>query len=611
MITQSIVFNVVPNAIRYEVEIEQLSGGEFVRHSLIETINTRVNLSLRVGFYRYKVTAYNIMEVMESLSDWQEFRVYPAVEPTIDSYQPFYGLFYEMAAPTGSITIRGKDFYDDSTFALVKDPGNYDWTRINLRTMSGVLLPNSTKGTEGEITLSFNRKNLQPGEYDIFIRNPGGKWSLAGKVHVGYKNPVSMYVDFGYAPMAVAMDTGKQDTKIAGWYEGDPEPVWKPYMDNFNSHGYYFRLGLFVKRMATGNFALELQNNFILDNYFRKEWAETTDVERYPWTVFSSINSVSLNVLYQWVVTERWMNNFRLGIGLGTLSHDFNYKFEPDLGIPLMINFGITAQYFLWKNLSISAGADFKYIFEPWKNIHRNQIYPVLGLAWQLGRWAEHAEIAEAGKWGEDPSYPVISVPKREHLLSLGWAPMIPLNMDHYARQEGEGGTAGNQHLTGFNALGLSLRYGYLPIVWGKNKFGFDMEFTMLGTRNWKKLDNSEAPAFIDNLSELALGARYQRVLLDQLQLNGRLLFGAGNAYIYTSHDGYDKNRLFSYIFKAGLSAQYFFWQTCYAEAGLDFTYLETANRCYLKPHIGIGFQFNLHTPPGMNINRSGFPRFR
>ncbi|MCL2880516.1 MAG: hypothetical protein FWF29_09745, partial [Treponema sp.] len=477
-VTQSLSFPVVPNAVHYVIEIERFVDNNYVPFDRIETIQTRINLSLRVGLYRYRITAYNIMGLWEGLSDWQEINIQPAITPVADSYRPFYGLFYEMTNPSGTVTVNGKDFFADTEFALVGKRNNVDWSRINLHTQSGVIIPDEVKISSDKAELTFNRNNLQKGEYDFFIRNPGGLWTWLGKIKTGYNRDVSSWLDFGYAPMIAAFNIDKSYWNDVNNQTGASER--KGRLNRFNPNGWYFRAGAFFLRSALGNFGAELQANFLADNY-----TLNTQSNEYIYKVLSSPGAISLGLVYQRPITERWLYNFRLGYGIGTSYYTNSNGDQPFLSAGVL-TFGAATQYFIWKNLYLNAGLDFQYAHAFKDTANHFQIVPNIGLAWQIGRFAEYAEIAEGNRAGEDYSVPVTDVPKHEHLLSVAWAPMIPLGMNLYA--DTGSNTRGRRHLYGVNAGGASINYAYLPVVWGKNKFGFDMDISILGTENWKTL---------------------------------------------------------------------------------------------------------------------------
>ena len=187
-IFQTIYFHAVPNVLRYEVEIERIIDTETILIDVITTTVNRVEVSLRAGYYRYRVTAYNRMTLLEGISPWQDFRVISSISPEIDNYRPVYGLYLEMANPNGTLTIYGTYFFDDTEFALVKKNPNYNWSEVSLDGRDDVIFPSHVEVSSNQVNLSFTWGSLQQGNYEIFARNPGGMWASFGEVRVGLKN---------------------------------------------------------------------------------------------------------------------------------------------------------------------------------------------------------------------------------------------------------------------------------------------------------------------------------------------------------------------------------------------------------------------------------------
>lgn len=74
---QVIVFSAVPGAFRYEIHIERIGEQGSVPVQTLETTENRFEVSLRVGDYRFMVTAYNRMNLVERRSEWQNFHITP------------------------------------------------------------------------------------------------------------------------------------------------------------------------------------------------------------------------------------------------------------------------------------------------------------------------------------------------------------------------------------------------------------------------------------------------------------------------------------------------------------------------------------------------------
>ncbi|MDR2047828.1 MAG: hypothetical protein LBP69_00085, partial [Treponema sp.] len=244
------------------------------------------------------------------------------------------------------------------------------------------------------------------------------------------------------------------------------------------------------------------------------------------------------------------------------------------------------------------AGLDFQYI----TTSEHFMLRPALGIGWQFGRWAEVVEVDKALKRGEDPSVPVTGIPKSEGTISLGWSPMIPLF--DYTKRRSQWRFDGfsyveyieeeNGDLNVFNPLGAYLRMAYLPHRWGDNKFGFEFAIYVLDHPNRETYDDYK---YIDLFRYMQFGVLYQRRLPKDWQLNAR--FGVGISNPYDPWEDVD----IPLALNLGLSVQRFFWRGLYAEAGLDMVVsLGRETHWMLSPGIGIGWQFNRDTEPGLRL---------
>ncbi|MDR2370791.1 MAG: hypothetical protein LBD71_04870, partial [Treponema sp.] len=486
-ISQTIVFPSVPFAQRYDVEIERLAESGFVPFDVIHTERNQIAVSLKAGSYRYRVTVHNKMNLIEGVSGWQDFEVLAAEEPVVETYQPFYGLYYELADPAGRITVAGRDLYPESEFALVRRGAKYNWSSIMLAGLHNVLLPDQVTVSEDHTRaeLDFSRNRLKRGVYNIFVRNPGGLWATLGQVRVGFRKNNDFTVSFGYSPLIAAFDYGN-----ATYTSGGLTTVYVPLnidydvyfypalsyisqqrqrLNLFNFRGTYVRLGWLPVKTGIGNFGLEVNMNFLVDN--------SIDVKNFG-DIFNGFSGAHVDLLYQGVFSERWQFNARAGVGGGDTYYDTG-GYDDDV-VPLLLNFGASVQFFMWKNLYAEAGADFQYM----RAVSHFMIRPAIGMGWQFGKWPEYAEVKSALKRGIDPSVPVTDIPRGEFTLSLGWSPMIPLyGMDYVnVHHDSRGNPTGREItlLRPFNPLGAYVRAAYLPYRWENNKLGAELELYML-----------------------------------------------------------------------------------------------------------------------------------
>jgi hypothetical protein len=580
LISQTISFPPVPNMLYYRVELEQIVGESLVPVDTIQTETNSVEVSLKAGLYRYRILAYNKMNLLDGVSDWQEFEVLGAIEPVAETYQPFYGLYYEMSNTTGSITVAGHDFFPESEFALVKQNTKFDWSDVNLEGRKDVIFPDrvTVSADHNLAVLSFNRKTLAAGAYLILIRNPGGLWTTLGQVRVGFRKDADWTFSFGWSPMIAAFDREK-----AAYYDYNAYER-KLKLDTFNFRGAYMRLGWFPVKTKIGHFGLEVNLVFLADN----QWVFEHDEPKIG-NYFDSISGGHLDIVYQnapaaW---KNWQVELRAGIGGGN-EYDDTYD-ANNSSSPWLLNFGLSAQYFIWKNLYAEAGMDFQYM----TGVNHFMLRPAVGLGWQFGRWGEAVEVDRALKRGEDPSVPVTGIPKNEFTFSLGWSPMIPLFDYTYTEWNGVEYTDQGD-LAPFNPLGAYLRTAYLPHRRGDNKFGFEFAIYVLEHPNRETYDKEYRQ--IDLVRYTQFGVLYQRKLPKDWQLNARFGIGIANPY-----DPHADNVEIPLAANGGLSVQRFFWKGLYAEAGLDFI-VSAGKKTHwmMNPGIGIGWQFNRDAETGL-----------
>jgi len=615
---QIISFPAVPDALRYEVEIEKLDGRETVPVEFIETTENKIRVSLRVGAYRYRITAYNKMNLLEGRSEWQNFQVIPAVEPSAESYQPFYGLFFELKDPEGVLVVTGKGFSRQTEFALVKIDPKYDWTGVTLEGRRDVLIPSSVEVAGGQARLKFNRSTLRNGNYAIFMRNPGGLWTCFGKVQVGNHSNAGMAFSFAWSPMIALFDY-----KNAVAWDGEQR------LDLFNPQGYDFRLAWIFRYSMVGNFGLELQMFSLVDNARQREWADNG-----KGSIFEAIHGGTLNFLYQRPAAERWQHNIRIGMGAGeAYLYDDQVSFETEYykyesAADIYLHLGYSAQFFLWKNLYLEAGLDLLYGVGFKTAANALILRPALGMGWQMGRWADYSEVAERAKRGEDHSVPVTEPPKAETVFSIRWLPLVPLyGFDQYATldypsyyEDGSYNNERRQFLQSFNPGGIGILIAVLPHRWGRNKLGFGFEFSLLDHKN---RDLSETSG-LDLINRALFGLYYQRVASEKWQIGVHAGIGLSNAYdydVYETHSFYNSDSLsirangggVSFATNFGVSGQYFFWNNAYIEAGLDLDLLSYygTTRGSLRPIIALGWQGYRNNETGLRLPGPGLPLLR
>jgi hypothetical protein len=251
-----------------EVFLEVLR--EFTRTAFIE-------FSLPPGIYRYKVTIHDLLDRPGEASEWVLFEIIQALEPELHNFFPTY-------------------------FHLDKDgPWILNLTGLNLSPDAEVYLHRAEKDTvivpleySGNTELSsarliFDVRQLVPGNYEIYMKNPGGLDTSAGTFEIGFHKSPSIYIEAAYTPLIPIY--GKLD-------QLDNSPIFPL--------GAAFRLGFVPLKKSWGHLGVELTASW---NYLSS--GSGSDKESF------NILGAEAAVLYQkWLSNRIMAISFRAGAGL-------------------------------------------------------------------------------------------------------------------------------------------------------------------------------------------------------------------------------------------------------------------------------------------------------
>jgi hypothetical protein len=157
-------------ALRYEVVIEREEASGFREVHRGFTDMSFVEISLAPGRYRFGVIPYDYLNEAAQASNWVSFEVRQALRPELDvSATPIYFTVNERAVHT--LNISGRNLDPDAEIVL-RRPG------VSIVPNSKYIL------RDGNAYLYFNNDQLIPGEYEIYVRNPGGLETRGGTVIV-------------------------------------------------------------------------------------------------------------------------------------------------------------------------------------------------------------------------------------------------------------------------------------------------------------------------------------------------------------------------------------------------------------------------------------------
>lgn len=350
VLIQRLSWESVEDILAYEFELEQKTGGSVWK--LLEKKRTKENyidLSLPPAGYRYRVTVINLLEQPEATSNYRYFDVKIAHQPEVTSVSPktvhFDDIYDEF------VTVYGKNFYNDTTFSLVKIGGE---------AIKGEIIELDKSGTNAKI--KFNINKIEPGKYGFTVTDISGLYDDSQKMTFKFQKPIDFYISGGYA--------------FTGFIKNN---VFKEYFNtNFAALGGIIRMTFIPIKRTYGTFGFNITGSGMYlknkqDGYVLKAGF-----------FFSNFNAVYLLPII------RHKLNFDLHLGTGAaFITQTQFVFESiDIKSPqtwfwgMTVNGGTALQIYLVKKLYIEINLEHIIAFR--KDFPLYTIQPSLSLGWEF-----------------------------------------------------------------------------------------------------------------------------------------------------------------------------------------------------------------------------------
>jgi hypothetical protein len=320
--TQVLHWEADPNALEYRITLKSADGEQLLDS---RTSETSLDVHLQPGGYSYKIVTYNLLGKPEAETDWIDMRVIKAEQPAPSSSSP--STIY-MDALDGRVTILGQKLVADGAVALVGKNGARFVGKVSER-----------KGDQ-EIVVTFPDEAYQPGDYSIYIENPGGlNASLDDALKIRFQRPVDLLVSSGYSPFVPLYD----DWFVENW------------SSTFNPIGADAQLELFFVKQRWGFVGIEAV----------AQWRRMYGGEENA-TLTSDFVLAGANLLYKYRFARQLHGLARIGGGVSWSYHSFDYdgfagpttdSYDP------YAQAGIALQAFLPFKLYGEIGADCACVF--------------------------------------------------------------------------------------------------------------------------------------------------------------------------------------------------------------------------------------------------------
>lgn len=209
-----------PDAVlKYEVVIEEEVGGGYRPAVTLQTEDntTRMQISplLEPGYYRFKVVTYDLINRPAKVSEWKRFRVYSAHQPEIKDVSSKVNkssTIYLEEYNDGVFVVDGRNLFtpdknnkslEFTNYVLVPEGGDIESDGIVPE-----ILDSDKKNRS--VTLKFNLKDLDTGDYHVVAKDASGLYTELGsknELSVRYKKPFDLDVSGGYTCPIIVKDT--------------------------------------------------------------------------------------------------------------------------------------------------------------------------------------------------------------------------------------------------------------------------------------------------------------------------------------------------------------------------------------------------------------------
>ena len=336
---QRLTWEEVAYAFRYVVIVErmELDGNyhEVERTSVYENF---IEVSLDAGRYRFRIDVYDLLDDFAFSSDWQRFEIIAALQPELSGFSP--QAFFLDEDDTWEIILRGENLLPESEFYLLRDT-----VRITPQR-------HISEGTSA--LLVFDIGSLIPGEYRIYIRNPGGLDTGMGTFTIAFSRPFDLNISLGFAPLVPLYGFLFNDFTFNDF------TIDAPFPDSFYAMGAVARISFLPFKRVWGYLGLELSSSLTILEH-----------ERAYFTASTFFLNAHLGLLYQRYFFERnFAFNLTLGAGVTSLMN-FHYTYpvgpqtESKTAHYISAIAGLSVKAFFFSPFFISAGVDFIHVFSP------------------------------------------------------------------------------------------------------------------------------------------------------------------------------------------------------------------------------------------------------
>jgi len=354
---QRLVWDKDEYVLYYEVAI-QIFSGQYRDYRIEKTKNNYIEISLNPGKYRYSVTPYDLLERRCDSSDWEEFSISTAFKPEIYKFVPDF--FYMEQNKKRILLVSGNNIFDDSVIYLRNDTNE-------LVPIEKVVTGNSS------VTLTFDDDTLIPGNYEVYIKNPGGLDASLGVFFVGYHKTLEVFLKVGFNPVIPA--------------GGELMNIFGPYL-------YYPGVTFRLESLASERASFKAGMEFALSFYYLHSNLSIRPIESILYNIYNAYSDASVSLIdfainIPMQVRFNHLKNavtFSFGFGFTSFTsygyiydyyddyyydyadygydYDYNRKKYDKNGVNTYVNLSISGLFLVYEFFYFETGMDFTFYFE-------------------------------------------------------------------------------------------------------------------------------------------------------------------------------------------------------------------------------------------------------
>lgn len=330
---QKLSWNKIPDIKSYRITIERLTDAGWVQILEKDLLENKIEVSLDAGQYRFQVSVINLFDQLEKSSNWQNFEVLKALQPSIDTMQTD-SLYLDSKKADGTFTLNGKNLNENTIFTMEKR--DCEPPKI----LHGRVLSLAEDGSTAQV--QFDISQIDEGKYEIYAQNPGGLSVISKTLHIKNKKEKMWRVmaSAGYAPCMDALGS----------------PLKKYSKKSFYPIGASGRVTYIIFKTKLGDIGVNAGCNYSLIK------ASTND-----YTLNGNYFAAMGGLTYQKFFAKKFCLDLHGGAGLASLfGTNFTNKYtgqtSPNLNaMGLAFGGGLAIQYHFIKHLYVETSCDFTY----------------------------------------------------------------------------------------------------------------------------------------------------------------------------------------------------------------------------------------------------------